>query len=163
MHWPDLLRPEIPLLEKVLRAFIVYVFLVVAFRLVKRELGAVTPFDFIILLTISNVLQNAMIGKDDSLTGGLVGALTLFAANGLLARLTLVSPRFERFISGEPTPLVENGQIREDHLRREMMTRADLDRALRKHELDPQVDLPSVRHAYLEEDGTVTVLPTRRS
>ena len=85
--------PEIQILEKIVRPLVVYFFLLVAFRLVgKRELGQMTPFDLIVLLTISNVLQNAMIGPDNSLSGGLIGGLALFCANGLIGRLTLHFP-----------------------------------------------------------------------
>ena len=86
--------PEVSIVEKILRPLIVYFFLLVAFRVVgKRELGQMTPFDLIVLLTISNVLQNAMIGPDNSLIGGLIGGMTLFCANGLIARLSLRYPR----------------------------------------------------------------------
>ncbi|MGE5141472.1 MAG: hypothetical protein ACM3JD_18545, partial [Rudaea sp.] len=79
--YPGLLIPEVSILEKIVRPIIVYAFLLFAFRLVgKRELGSMTPFDLIILLTISNVVQNAMIGPDNSLTGGLIGAAALLSA-----------------------------------------------------------------------------------
>ncbi|MEW6232904.1 MAG: DUF421 domain-containing protein, partial [Chloroflexota bacterium] len=75
----SILQPEISILEKIVRPLVVYFFLLLAFRVTgKRELGQMTPFDLIVLLTISNVLQNAMIGPDNSLGGGLIGALTLF-------------------------------------------------------------------------------------
>jgi uncharacterized membrane protein YcaP (DUF421 family) len=151
--------PEVQILEKVLRPLVVYFFLLVAFRLAgKRELGQITPFDLIILLTISNVLQNAMIGPDNSLTGGIIGGLTLFVANGLVGRLTLYSPRIAMLLEGKPTPLVENGRILGRNLRREVMTRSELDRAIRKHGLEPEADLPRIKRALLEQDGTVTII-----
>jgi uncharacterized membrane protein YcaP (DUF421 family) len=151
--------PEIQVLEKVIRPLIVYFFLLIAFRLAgKRELGQMTPFDLIILLTISNVLQNAMIGPDNSLTGGLIGGLTLFVANGLIGRLTLHFPSVARLLEGKPTPLIEDGRILAKNLRREVMTRSELERAIRKHELDPNTDLPLIKRALLEQDGTVTIL-----
>lgn len=151
--------PEVQILEKVLRPLVVYFFLLVAFRLAgKRELGQITPFDLIILLTISNVLQNAMIGPDNSLTGGIIGGLTLFVANGLVGRLTLYSPRIAMLLEGKPTPLIENGRILGRNLRREVMTRSELDRAIRKHGLEPEADLPRIKRALLEQDGTVTII-----
>ena len=151
--------PEVQILEKVLRPLVVYFFLLVAFRLEgKRELGQITPFDLIILLTISNVLQNAMIGPDNSLTGGIIGGLTLFVANGLVGRLTLYSPRIAMLLEGKPTPLIENGRILGRNLRREVMTRSELDRAIRKHGLEPEADLPRIKRALLEQDGTVTII-----
>ena len=115
-----------------------------------------TPFDLIILLTISNVLQNAMIGSDNSLGGGLIGALTMLVLNGILARIELWSPRFERAVNGEPTTLVENGKIINANMKKELMTIEELRRALRKHDLDME-DIAQVRRAWLELDGTVTV------
>jgi len=151
--------PEVPILEKILRPLIVYFFLLVAFRVVgKRELGQMTPFDLIVLLTISNVLQNAMIGPDNSLSGGLIGGMTLFCANGLIARLSLHYPGLRRLLEGEPTVLIEDGKILRRNLKREVMTMAELERAIRKHDLDPATDLPLVKRALLEEDGTVTIV-----
>jgi uncharacterized membrane protein YcaP (DUF421 family) len=151
--------PEVQILEKVLRPLVVYFFLLVAFRIAgKRELGQMTPFDLIVLLTISNVLQNAMIGPDNSLTGGILGGLTLLVANGLVGRLTLYSPRIAMLLEGEPTPLIEDGQILTRNLRREVMTRSELERAIRKHGLEPEADLPRIKRALLEQDGTVTII-----
>jgi uncharacterized membrane protein YcaP (DUF421 family) len=135
---------------------IVYLFLLLAFRVAgKRELGQMTPFDLIVLLAISNVLQNAMIGNDNSLGGGLVGAATLFVLNGLFARATFHFPRLARLVEGEPTTLIENGRIVQPNLRHEVMTLEELQRALRKHELDWR-DLPRIEHAQLELDGRKT-------
>jgi len=151
--------PEVQILEKMVRPLVVYFFLLIAFRLVgKRELGRMTPFDLIVLLTISNVLQNAMIGPDNSLSGGLLGGLTLFCANGLVGRLTLFFPGLGRLLEGKPTPLIEDGRILIRNLRREVMTRAELERAIRKHDLDPETDLPLIKRALLEQDGTVTII-----
>ena len=154
-----ILIPEVQILEKIVRPLVVYVFLLIAFRAAgKRELGQMTPFDLIVLLTISNVLQNAMIGPDNSLTGGIIGGLTLFVANGLIGRLTLYSPSIAALLEGKPTPLVENGRILTRNLRREVMTRSELERAIRKHGLDPEADMPLIKRALLEQDGTVTII-----
>ncbi len=151
--------PDVQILEKILRPLVVYFFLLIAFRIAgKRELGQMTPFDLIVLLTISNVLQNAMIGPDNSLTGGIIGGLTLFVANGLVGRLTLYSPSIAGLLEGKPTPLIENGRILTRNLRREVMTRSELDRAIRKHGLDPEAEVPLIKRALLEQDGTVTIL-----
>ncbi|MGO8988413.1 MAG: DUF421 domain-containing protein [bacterium] len=151
--------PEVQILEKIVRPLIVYFFLLVAFRIAgKRELGQMTPFDLIVLLTISNILQNAMIGPDNSLTGGLIGGLTLFCANGLIGRLTIHFPRIARLLEGKPTPLIEDGKVLAGNLRREVMTPAELERAIRKHELDPETDLGLIKRALLGQDGTVTII-----
>jgi uncharacterized membrane protein YcaP (DUF421 family) len=155
----NILIPEVQILEKIVRPLVVYFFLLIAFRMAgKRELGQMTPFDLIVLLTISNVLQNAMIGPDNSLTGGLIGGLTLFVANGLVGRLTLYSPSIAGLLEGKPTPLIENGRILTRNLKREVMTRSELERAIRKHGLDPEADMPLIKRALLEQDGTVTII-----
>ena len=153
----QILIPEIPILEKIIRPIIVYAFLLIAFRLAgKRELGQMTPFDLIILLTISNVLQNAMIGSDNSLGGGLIGGLTLFVVNGVLSRLVYRFPRLAEWLSGGPTVLIENGRIVEPNMRREVMTLEELQRSLRHHNLGWE-DVTQIRRALLELDGTVTI------
>ena len=145
------------LLQIVLRTGVIYLLVLIGVRLSgKREVGQMTPFDLIVLLTISNVLQNAMIGSDNSLGGGLIGAATLLVLNGVLARVTFRFPHLARVMEGTPTTLIENGHIVEPNLRREVMTLEELQRALRKHELDWD-DLPRVEHAQLELDGTVTI------
>jgi uncharacterized membrane protein YcaP (DUF421 family) len=151
--------PDIQIFEKMIRPLVVYFFLLIAFRIAgKRELGQMTPFDLIVLLTISNVLQNAMIGPDNSLSGGLIGGLTLFCANGLVGRLVFHFPRLERLLEGKPALLIEDDRILTKNLRREVMTRAELERAIRKHDLDPARDLPFIKKALLERDGTVTIV-----
>lgn len=152
-----ILVPDISIVEKIIRPMIVYAFLLIAFRVAgKRELGQLTPFDLIILLTISNVLQNAMIGNDNSLGGGIIGAMTLFVVNGLLSRLTYRFPRLAALIDGGPTVLIENGKIIQPNMRREVMTLEELQRSLRKHDLGWE-DISQVQRALLELDGTVTV------
>ena len=153
----DFLIPEISIAEKIVRPVIVYLFLLLAFRLAgKRELGQMTPFDLIVLLTISNVLQNAMIGNDNSLGGGIIGALTLLVVNGAISRLIFRFPRFAHLVEGEPTTLIQNGAIVESNLKREVMTIDELQRALRKHGLEWE-EVARVERALLELDGTVTV------
>jgi uncharacterized membrane protein YcaP (DUF421 family) len=158
MDW-NMLMPEVSILEKIMRPLVVYCFLLIAFRITgKRELGQMTPFDLIVLLTISNILQNAMIGPDNSLSGGIIGAVALLLANGLIARLAFRFSALARLLEGEPTLLIENGRILTENLRREVMSRAELERAIRKHDLDPATDLHLIKRALLEEDGTVTIV-----
>src|SRR5512146_2093159 len=103
----QILFPDVSIVEKIVRPAIVYAFLLIAFRIAgKRELGQLTPFDMIILLTISNVLQNAMIGPDTSLSGGLIGAVTLFVVNGIVSRLAFRFPRLAEWLDGTPTVLI---------------------------------------------------------
>jgi uncharacterized membrane protein YcaP (DUF421 family) len=146
--------PDVSVMERIIRAGVGYGFLLVAFRLMgKRQVGQLTPFDLVVLLIISNVLQNAMIGPDDSITGGLVGALTIFALNGLVARLTFWNHNFERLIDGAPTCLVHDGKIDEHAMRRELVTHAELHAALREAGM---VHPSEARFVFLESTGRMT-------
>jgi uncharacterized membrane protein YcaP (DUF421 family) len=152
--------PEVTVLERVVRAAVGYGFLLLAFRLTgKRQVGQLTPFDLVVLLIISNVLQNAMIGPDNSVTGGLVGAATIFLMNGLVARLTFSSRRLERLIDGRPTCLVRDGQIDEHAMARELVTHAELHAALREAGL---LDVTEARFVMLEPTGRMTVGSSRK-
>ncbi len=153
----QILFPDVSIAEKILRPALVYAFLLIAFRIAgKRELGEFTPFDLIVLLTISNVLQNAMIGPDNSLGGGLIGAGTVFVVNGVIARLAYRFPRLGAWIQGEPTTLIDNGEILHDNMRHELMTLEELQRSLRRHDLGWE-DITRIRRARLESDGTLTI------
>jgi uncharacterized membrane protein YcaP (DUF421 family) len=110
--WTDLMTLGVPAAEKVARTIVVYVFLVAGLRFFgKRELGQLNPLDFIVLLLLSNTVQNAIIGNDNSLAGGLLGAGVLFVVNDLLVRYAYRRPRFRRFVEGRPEVLVQNGRI----------------------------------------------------
>lgn len=152
-HW---WLPEISVGEKILRSLICYFFLLVMFRLLgKREVGQMTPFDLIVLLVLSNVLQNAMIGPDNSVTGGLIGATAILMVNWVVSRITFDSPRLERAIEGVPTVLIHDGKIVETNLRRETISRADLLSNLRVQGI---FDIREVRVAVLEPSGKLSVL-----
>ena len=151
--------PDIPLAEKVLRSIVVYGFLLAAFRVVgKRQLGQMTPFDLVVLLIISNVVQNAVIGNDNSLGGGLLGATTILLLNLLVAYVTFRFKRADRMIEHSPTVLVRHGRILRDNLRRERLGPRDLRAALRHHGV---VSIRDIRYAFLEEDGHVSVITGR--
>ena len=148
--------PEISVLEKVMRSLTVYAFLLLTFRLIgKRQVAQMTPFDLIVLLMVSNVLQNAMIGPDNSITGGLLGATTIFAANWIVGRIAFSSPRMERAIEGVPTLLVHHGHLIEANLRKENFSREDLMSNLRSQGV---FDIEEVRAAILEPSGKLSVL-----
>jgi len=113
----------LPVLEKMLRPAIVYAFLVIGLRLAgKRELAQLNPFDLVVLLTLSNTVQNAIIGNDTSVTGGIIGAATLLAINYLVVRLLYGHPKIEKAVEGDEDVLIENGQVRTDRLGRELIT-----------------------------------------
>jgi len=155
---PQFLIPEIPILEKIIRPLVVYIFLLVAIRVFgKRELGSMTAFDLIILLTISNVIQNAMIGADNSLTGGLIGAATIFIVNAIVAWLSYRFPAFAWLVQGQPTVLIENGKILERNLAHELLTNEDLREGLARNQIDLDTELGTIHRAELEPDGSITV------
>jgi uncharacterized membrane protein YcaP (DUF421 family) len=148
--------PELPVLEKIIRGAVVYLFLLVAFRLTgKRQLGQMSSFDLVVLLMISNIVQNAMIGNDNSVTGGFIGAGTIFVLNYGIARLVVASKGVERLVEGAPTLLIHNGKVIEQNMRRELVTHDELMAALRRQGL---FSIDEVRVALLEENGAITAV-----
>jgi uncharacterized membrane protein YcaP (DUF421 family) len=149
--------PDISIAEKILRSVVVYLFLLVAFRLTgKRQVGQLTPFDLVLLLLISNVVQNAVIGNDNSLGGGLLGAVTILALNRGVVEVTYRSKRLRRLLETTPTILVHNGRVLHTNLARERVTMDDLLAALRRNGV---ADVAHVRVAVLEENGGISVIP----
>ncbi len=151
-----ILIPDIPLVEKIVRSVAVYLFLLVAFRIAgKRQLGQMTAFDLVVLLIISNVVQNAVIGNDNSLGGGLFGATVILVLNGVVAWFTFRYKRVERLVEHIPTVLVKHGRIVRENLRRERLSLPEFRAALRREGL---VSLEDVRYVILEEDGHLSVI-----
>ena len=151
--------PDISIAEKLLRSVVVYTFLLVAFRLCgKRQLGQLSAFDLVVLLIISNVVQNAVIGNDNSLGGGLIGATAILLLNLVVAYVTFRFKRADRVIEHSPTLLVRHGRLLRDNLRRERLGPRDLRAALRHHGV---VSVRDIRYAFLEEDGHVSVITGR--
>jgi len=110
--WTDMFVLAVPLAEKILRPVAVYFFLVLGLRLAgKRELAQLNPFDLVVLLTLSNTVQNAIIGDDNTITGGIIGASTLLLVNYLVVRFLYRHRRLDRFVEGEACVLIENGKI----------------------------------------------------
>jgi uncharacterized membrane protein YcaP (DUF421 family) len=147
-----------PLLDIVARCVVIYLALLVGLRLMgKRQVGQLTPFDLLLLLLLANAVQNAMVGSDTSLLGGLIAAGTLFVLNAVVARVARSGGRAERILEGTPTLLIRDGDFLEQHLASEGISRADILRALREHGVD---DPSTVRSAILEVDGSISVLRT---
>jgi uncharacterized membrane protein YcaP (DUF421 family) len=153
MVWSDLVNPGVPLIEKVIRPLIVYAALLILIRLFgKRELAQLNPYDLIVLLTISNTVQNAIIGNDNSVTGGLIGAVTLLAANFVVVRFLYRHERIDRLVEGDATTLIEHGKVLKDRLDAELITMAELEAACHRQGFET---LESVDHAVLEPGGTL--------
>ena len=152
--WARLFDLQLPVLEKVLRPVLVYTFLVAGLRLAgKRELAQLNPFDLIVLLLLSNTVQNAIIGDDVTMTGGLLGAATLLALNWVVVRYLYGHPRLGRLIEGAPAVLIEGGRVDHERLHRELITLAELRSAAHRQGL---ASLDLVEHAVIEPGGIVT-------
>ena len=163
MHsiWTDVLMPGVPIAEKVLRTVIVYVFLLLGIRIAgKRELGQLNPFDLVVLLVLSNTVQNAIIGNDNSVLGGIVGAIVLLALNYAVVRFLFQHPRLQRLAEGNSLILVRDGRVLDRHLRRELITRAELESAARRQGIDRLEDIECAR---LEVGGALTFVLKRPS
>jgi uncharacterized membrane protein YcaP (DUF421 family) len=146
---------HVSVVEKMLRPLIVYLALVAGLRVAgKRELAQMNPLDLIVLLTLSNTVQNAIIGDDVSISGGLIGAATLLAVNYILIRLTYQSPAVDRVVNGDPVPLIEHGTIRRDHLKQLLISEPELRAVCRRQGVR---HLEEVETATLETSGTISV------
>jgi uncharacterized membrane protein YcaP (DUF421 family) len=149
--WHDIFVVGAPVLEKVIRPIIVYLFLVLLLRAFgKRELAQLNPFDLVVLLSLSNTVQNAIIGNDNSLSGGLIGAFTLLGVNYMVVRFLFRHRRLDQLFEGEPTTLVERGDIIEKSLAKELLTRAELVTVLHRQGFD---GLNDVERCVLEPGG----------
>ena len=141
--------------ELIFRSVVVYLFLIVVLRLTgKRQVGQLAPFDLVLLLVLSNAVQNSMNGGDNSLIGGLISAATLIALNYLVGIATFRSKRIETLVEGRPEVLVHNGKLFEDVLARAQLTRHELNSALRQAGC---TCVEEVHTAILENNGSISV------
>lgn len=146
----------LPIAEKILRPVIVYAFLVISLRIAgKRELAQLNPFDLVVLLTLSNTVQNAIIGDDNSVTGGLIGATALLAINGLVVRFLYKHRKLDEIVEGSPDVLIDDGKVRTRNLRRELITVAQLEVAARRQGFS---SLSEVQQCILEPGGTLSFI-----
>jgi uncharacterized membrane protein YcaP (DUF421 family) len=156
MHvmWKDMFVLGLPILEKILRPVFVYAFLIIGLRLSgKRELVQLNPFDLVVLLTLSNTVQNAIIGDDNSVTGGIVGATSLLVVNYLVVRFLYDHRKLDQLVEGKADVLIEDGKVRTQHLKKELITMEQLSAAARKQGFD---SLGEVQQCVLEPGGTLT-------
>lgn len=151
----DMFHVPLPIVEKILRPIIVYLCLIVLLRLFgKRELAQLNPFDLVVLLSLSNTVQNAIIGDDNSVSGGIIGALALLTINWLLTRLLFRSPKVNAALEGKPTTLIQNGVIDSDALKREALTDEELITALNRNGFNNPAE---VEVCVLEPNGAFYV------
>jgi uncharacterized membrane protein YcaP (DUF421 family) len=145
----------LPLSEKILRPVIVYLCLILFLRLFgKRELAQLNPFDLVVLLSLSNTVQNAIIGDDNSVTGGIVGAFALLAINWGLMWVLYRNPKLTVALEGSPSTLIRSGIVDEEEMKRQALTQEDLASMLNKNGFD---DPSQVDHCVLQPNGTVVV------
>lgn len=145
----------LPLAEKVLRPILVYGFLVIALRIFgKRELAQLNPFDLVVLLMLSNTVQNATIGNDSTITGGIIGASALLVTNYLVIRFVLKHRRLDEILEGTPTVLIENGTVHPKALTKEMLSEAELTTVAHRQGFR---NLAEIESCVLEPGGTFVI------
>jgi uncharacterized membrane protein YcaP (DUF421 family) len=146
---------SLPWWEFIARAILVYLFLLVILRITgKRQVGQLAPFDLVLLLVLSNALQNAMNGGDNTVTGGVISAVTLIALNWIVGYATFRSKKVARFVEGRPQVIVHNGQVYRDVMETERLTQDELDAAIR---LAGCASIHDVHFAILENNGQISV------
>lgn len=156
LPWHEMLLPSVSWAEKIVRPCIVYLALMLAFRFMsKRDLTQSTTFDLLIVLLLSNVVQNALIGQDNSILGGLVGAGTLLLVSTGLNRMTGRNIKVRHALEGEPVLLVHDGCPVEENLRKYAISKPDLNAGLRAQNM---ITMGDIRYAFLELDGTISVI-----
>ncbi|MGH7935917.1 MAG: DUF421 domain-containing protein [Chthoniobacterales bacterium] len=150
----DMFVLAVPVAEKILRPVVIYLFLVVGLRLAgKRELAQLNPFDLVVLLTLSNTVQNAIIGDDNTVTGGIIGAATLLGVNYLVVRFLYRHETLDRIVEGDSTVLIDAGKILKRKLAKELLTVEELEAAAHKQGLG---SLDEVEKAILDPGGVFT-------
>jgi uncharacterized membrane protein YcaP (DUF421 family) len=151
----DMFHLVVPVAEKMLRPLFVYIFLVVVLRIFgKRELAQLNPFDLVVLLSLSNTVQNAIIGEDNTVTGGLIGAFSLLAINYFVVRFVFKHRRLDQIIEGTPTALIENGRVRRDELAKELLTESELQTVAHRQGF---ATLDEIERCVIEPGGTFFV------
>ncbi len=163
--WANMFDLDLSVAEKIVRPVLVYAFLLVGFRLAgKRELAQLNAMDLVVLLTIANTVQNAIIGNDVSVTGGLIGAATLLALNYAVVRFVFAHPKFDHLIEGTSSLLMSQGAMNRRRMQRELVTKAELSIAAHRQGF---ASLAQVDKAMLEPSGVITFVgkeptPTER-
>ena len=156
-----MLNMAVPWWELIVRSAVVYLFLIVILRISgKRQVGQLAPFDLVLLLVLSNAVQNSMNGGDNSLVGGLISAATLIALNFGVGLATFKSKRLETAIEGRPQVLVHDGKLFEDVMAKAQLTHHELQGALRQCGC---ASIEDVKSAVLENNGAISVIQRKTS
>jgi uncharacterized membrane protein YcaP (DUF421 family) len=147
----DMFVLNLPVIEKLVRPILVYFALVVLLRVFgKRELAQLNPFDLVVLLSVSNTVQNAIIGDDNSITGGLLGAISLFAVNYFVVRFLFKHRRLDQVLEGSPTTLVSRGKVEHAGLCKELLTESELAAVAHRQGFD---NISEIETCVLEPGG----------
>jgi uncharacterized membrane protein YcaP (DUF421 family) len=150
----DMFVLSLPIAEKIIRPIVVYVFLIIGLRLAgRRELAQLNPFDLVVLLTISNTVQNAIIGEDNSISGGVIGAATLLVVNYGVVKFLYSHERLDRLVEGDQYVLIENGVLNAERLKHELITRSELEAAAHKQGFG---SLDEIDRAILDPGGGIS-------
>jgi uncharacterized membrane protein YcaP (DUF421 family) len=161
IDWAAFAIPALSILEKIVRSLVVYLFLVVALRVAgKREIAQLNSFDFVVLLLLSNTVQNAVIGNDNSVTGGLIGAVALLVANHAVVKFFYRHPELEARFEGRPGLLIRNGRMNRALMAKELITEVELADAAHKQGI---ASLADVKTAEMDPDGELFFIPKRES
>jgi uncharacterized membrane protein YcaP (DUF421 family) len=155
----SLFHISVPWFELVIRSIVIYIFLIILLRVTgKRQVGQLAPFDLVLLLVLSNAVQNSMNAGDNSLVGGMIAATTLIAINYTVAMLTYRSKRMEALVEGRPQVLIHNGKLFESVLTDARMTHHELNAALRQAGC---LSVEEVHCAMMENNGSISVIAKR--
>lgn len=145
----------LPVAEKILRPMIVYLCLIILLRIFgKRELAQLNPFDLVVLLSLSNTVQNAIIGEDNSVSGGIIGALSLLTINWALSRVIFKAPKLNKALQGSETVLIRHGKVIQESLEAEALTELELLSVIHKQGLN---SVAEVEKCVLEPNGNFYV------
>lgn len=151
----------LPILEKILRPVVVYLVLILLLRIFgKRELAQLNPFDLVVLLSLSNTVQNAIIGEDNSVSGGIIGAVGLLGINWIVVRVLYSAPRLNRLLQGHSTVLIHNGKVDKKAVERELLTHEEIMEVIHRQGFE---HLHQVGQCVLEPNGTFYVEPVEPS
>jgi len=161
IDWAAFAIPAISVLERIVRSLVVYLFLVVALRVAgKREIAQLNSFDFVVLLLLSNTVQNAVIGNDNSVSGGIIGAVALLAANHAVVKFFYRHPELEARFEGRPGLLIRNGRMNKALMAKELITEGELSDAAHKQGI---ASLSDVKTAEIDPDGELFFIPKKES
>lgn len=156
IDWNGILTPGISIFEKILRAAIIYFFLIIGLRIAgKRELAQLNPFDIVVLFLLSNTVQNSLIGNDNSLSGGLIGATTLFIINYIIVRFIYDNNKAANILEGSSNVLIDKGTIKTEVLKKELITMEELEMAAHKQGFS---SLNEVERSEIDMDGAITFI-----